>query len=85
MEAALTTLSSAVLQQRLDEAMAAQHDLLSLKKAVRVDNGGQSREFSPNNPQELEAYIGQLYAALRSKITGAPTRRAFNFSIGGQF
>jgi hypothetical protein len=74
-----------VLQQRLDEALAAQHDLLSLKKPVRIDNGGQSREFSPGNAKELEAYIGQLYAALRFKITGAPTYGAFNFSIGGRY
>lgn len=49
------------LQQRIDAAKAAYHDLLTGKQArVVVDQNGERVEFTQANRQALKAYIKEL-------------------------
>lgn len=71
------------LQQMIDEASAAYHELvMGNKPRVVVDSNGERVEFTAANSQKLYAYIQQLQAQLdalngQCRPTNAPLRFIF--------
>lgn len=61
----------ATLQQQLDEALQARHQLLVGKSMVSFGHGQRRMEFTAANLKELDTYI----AGLRRQLAGLPVRR----------
>lgn len=67
----------ATLQERLDEAKAAQHDLLIGKAVVELrDSNGEIIRYTPANRAALAAYIADLERQLDDTCRG-PMRPMF--------
>lgn len=69
----------ATLQERLDEAENALHDLLLGKAVVELrDSNGEVVRFTPTNKAALRAYIAELTALINPDDTGlSPMRPLF--------
>lgn len=66
------------VQQRLDEALAARHALLTGKKTVSVGFGQRSVSYTEANIKDLERYIAEL----RREIAGTKTvRNRINYVV----
>jgi len=62
------------LTSLLKEAQDAYHDLLTGKKAVKVERSGRMVEFTRVNKSDLQTYINELQAAINPE-TGGRNRR----------
>jgi hypothetical protein len=70
----LATLSRAVLQQYLDEALAARHQLALGRREVEVGHADKRAKFTEATAPALDAYLAALRQAIRLKDD--PTRPA---------
>lgn len=61
----------ATLQQKLDEAVQARHDLLVGKSMVSIGHGERRMEYTAANIKALDNYIAEL----RRQLVGMPARR----------
>lgn len=59
------------LQEKLDEAIQARHELLVGKRAVSIGHGIRRMEYTAANARALDTYIAEL----RRQIAGRPARR----------
>lgn len=59
---------------QLDEARAALHQLMTGKKAVKVQKDGRSVEYTPININALRQYIQQLETTVLSTNRRRPAR-----------
>ena len=61
-------------QQQLDEAKSALHQLMTGKKAVKVQKDGRSVEYTPINISALRQYIAQLEQTVTTTNRRRPAR-----------
>ncbi len=83
MDAALTSLDLAILQQRLAEALDALHRWALGDGEVSVDMDGVRVTYSEVNQKRLEGYVNQLQAAIRAKEAGTTSRGPLYPGLGG--
>ena len=68
MDAALQSLPIETLQQRLAEALSAQHDLSTGRRVVQVTSlTGQRVQYSESTMADLRGYIASLQNAISAK------------------
>lgn len=61
----------ATLQEKLDEAIQARHELLIGRAMVSLGHGERRMEYTAANVKALDTYIAEL----RRQIAGRPARR----------
>lgn len=70
------------VQQRLDEALAARHAILTGKQKVTIGYGERRLEYAEANIKALDAYIAEL----RRELSGAsakPVRNRIRYVVPG--
>lgn len=58
------------LQERLNEAETALHELLLGKRVVKISRGGKTVDFTPADVSSLRSYINQLKAQVNGSRRG---------------